>query len=562
MMSSVAQADLPLERAYRWERERAGQVFLTQPFGGGKLRQWTWAEAIGESRRVAAYLKAQNWEPGSRIAILSKNCAWWLLSDLAIWMAGHVSVPIYSSLKPQSVRQILEHSEAKMCFLGATDEKEMLDKALPAGVCAVSLPSAAETGCAWWDQIVAATAPLSESPSRPPSDLATIIYTSGTTGMPKGVMHTFGTFAYNAKILAAQLGLNAEDRILSYLPLAHIVERVGVEFLFLLLGARIYFSEGLETFIADMRRAQPTIFLSVPRLLLKFQQGVFAKVPQPKLERLLRIPLVNRLIKRRILTELGLGTVRHAACGAAPLPPDILLWYRRLGLNLAEGYGMTETLITHLPRPGTVRPGFVGAAIDGVDARLGAQNELQIKSPMNMVGYYKDPQTTQDSFMPDGFFRTGDVAEIAPDGQLKIVGRIKEQFKTSKGKYVAPAPIESKLVAHRDVEACCLMGAGLPSPFAVTLISEDARKRCRDPQARLALENSLTALLEEVNCQLEAHERVAFIALVDGPWTVANGLMTPTLKLKRPLLEGRYQVLVEDWNSRNRSVIWESPPGA
>ena len=559
-MSVVAQDDLPLQRVYRWERERAAQVFLTQPYGGGKVREWTWAEAVGEARRAAAHLKAQNWEPGSRVAILSKNCAWWLLSDLAIWMAGHVSVPIYSSLKPHSVRQILEHSEARMCFLGATDEKEMLNEALPAGVCAVSLPTAGETGHASWDQLVAATPPLADSPTRPAPDLATIIYTSGTTGMPKGVMHSFASFTYNAKTLASQLQLTADERILSYLPLAHIVERVGVEFMFILLGARIFFTEGLETFIPDLQRARPTIFLSVPRLLLKFQQGVFAKMPQRKLEMLLRIPLLSRVVKHKILTQLGLSTVRHAACGAAPLPPEILLWYRRLGLNLAEGYGMTETLITHLPRPNTVRPGYVGAAIDGVEARLGEQSELQIKSPMNMIGYYRDPLATREAFLPDGFFHTGDVAEIAADGQLKIVGRIKEQFKTSKGKYVAPAPIEGKLAAHPDVEACCLMGAGLASPFAVTLISEDARNRCRDPQARVALENSLAGLLEQMNRQLEAHERVAFIALVDGPWTIANGLMTPTLKLKRPLLEQRYQALIEDWKTRNRSVVWETAP--
>lgn len=557
-MGRIAPDDLPLECAYRWERERGTRVFLTQPFGGGKLREWTWAEAIRESRRVAAFLLAQNWEPGSRVAILSKNCAWWLLADLAIWMAGHVSVPIYSSLQPQSVRQILEHSGAKLCFLGATDETEMLGKAFPSGVCAVSLPPASEAGCTSWNQIIGSTAPLTESPTRPASDLATVIYTSGTTGMPKGVMHTFAAFAYNAKTLAAQLDLSANERILSYLPLAHIVERAGVEFLFLLLGGRVFFTEGLETFITDLQRAKPTIFLSVPRLLLKFQQGVFAKLPRQKMETLLRIPLLDRVVKHRILSQLGLSTVRHAACGAAPLSVEILQWYRRLGLNLVEGYGMTETLITHLPRPGTVRPGYLGTAIEGVEARLGAENELQIKSPMNMLGYYNDPQATRDSLLPDGFFHTGDVAETATDGQLKIVGRIKEQFKTSKGKYVAPAPIESKLVAHPDVEACCLMGSGLPSPFAVTLISEDARRRCRDPQARRALEESLTTLLEEVNRQLDHHERIAFIALVDGPWTVSNGLMTPTLKLKRPLLESRYRALVEYWKTRNRSVVWET----
>jgi len=204
----------------------------------------------------------------------------------------------------------------------------------------------------------------------------------------------------------------------------------------------------------------------------------------------------------------------------------------------------------------TVRKG----ALDGVEVKLNENSELMIKSPMNMLGYYKDPQLAQDALTPDGFFRTGDLVHLDPDGQVKIIGRIKEQFKTSKGKYVAPAPIESRLMVHPAVEACCLMGAGLASPFAVALIPEEARKRCREPQARAALEQSLAALLEETNQRFAPHERVAFIAIVDGPWTVANGLMTPTLKLKRPLLERRYQALVDDWQARNRPVIWESEP--
>jgi long-chain acyl-CoA synthetase len=302
------------------------------------------------------------------------------------------------------------------------------------------------------------------------------------------------------------------------------------------------------------------MFMSVPRLLLKFQQNVFAKMPQKRLETLFRIPVVGRMVKRRILSELGLNTVRYAACGAAPLPPETLRWYRGLGLNLAEGYGMTETLITHLPGADAVRPGWVGAPIPGVEARLGEQAELQIKSPMNMLGYYKDPEGTRESFLEDGFFHTGDVCEIAGDGQLKIVGRIKEQFKTSKGKYVAPAPIENKLAIHTDIEACCVMGAGFASPFAVVLVSDEARARSRDPQARTALEKWLEAALEEINRGLDPHERVAFIAIADGPWSVANGILTPTLKLRRALLEARYQNLADDWLKRNRPVVWESFP--
>jgi long-chain acyl-CoA synthetase len=555
--AGITGGDVPLACLYRWERERGTQVFLTQPFDGGKVRQWTWAEAAEEIRRVAAWLIAQNWEPGSRVAILSKNCAWWIMADLAIWMAGHVSVPVYPSLRPESVRQILEHSEAKACFLGATDEREMAGFGMPADVTCITFPTAPTSGPVNWDAVAAATSPLPEFPAHSAEGLATIIYTSGTTGIPKGVMHAFGALSYNAKVLAEQLDMTADQRMLSYLPLAHIVERVGVECLTLFLGSQIFFTEGLETFIADLQRAQPTIFLSVPRLLTKFQQNVFAKIPRPKLELLFRIPLVNRLVKRYILGELGLSTVRHAACGAAPLPPETLAWYRGLGLNLMEGYGLTETLITHLPRPDAVRPGYVGAAIRGVETELGEGDELLIRSPMNMLGYYKDPAGTQAGLRVDGFFRTGDTVHIDPDGQLKIVGRVKEQFKTSKGKYVAPAPIESKLARHPAVEACCLMGSGLASPFAVVLLTEDARQKCADPRAKVALERSFEAQIEEVNASLDPHERVAFVAIVDGPWTVGNGLLTPTLKLKRPVLEQGYQERIESWRAENRAVVWE-----
>jgi long-chain acyl-CoA synthetase len=550
---------LALDCLYRWELERANQIFLTQPYDGGKLREWTWAQAANEVRRMAAWLEAQNWEPGTRIGILSKNCAWWIMADLAIWMAGHVSVPVYPSLKAQSVRQILEHAEAKACFLGATDEKETACFGVPPGMTCITFPNAAVGDHRPWDDVIAATAPLAGTPKRAADELATIIYTSGTTGMPKGVMHRFSAMRFTAWACIERLGLRSEERILSYLPLAHIVERIGAETVALCLGSRIFFTEGIDSFLTDLKRARSTLFLSVPRLLLKFQQGVFAKMPREKLDLLLRIPILNTYIKKRVLSQLGLDTVRLAACGAAPLQPELLLWYRKLGLNLAEGYGMTETFITHLPARGTVRAGFVGTAFPGVECKLGDNSELLVRSPMNMMGYYKDPQGTRAAFTEDGFFRTGDVCHIAPDGQLKIVGRVKEQFKTSKGKYVAPAPIESKLLAHPAVEACCLMGAGHPSPFAIVLLSMEARAQCGDTNAQKALGDSLHMQMQAVNAELDAHERVAFLAIVDGPWTIGNGLITPTLKIKRNALEGRYQDFVDEWKQRAAPVVWEKP---
>ena len=560
MPGNLSADDLPLQRIYKWERERPEAIFLTQPYGGGNVRDWTWGQAVAEIRRIAAWLKAQDWEPGSRVAILSRNCAWWIMADLAVWMAGHVTVPIYPSLKAQTIRQILEHCEAKACFLGATDDREATEGGIPAGVDCVRFPTASPNDWPSWEVLVTANRPIQGNPVRPGDDLSTIIYTSGTTGTPKGVMHSFNTFGFDAKVLAELIKLNEKERVLSYLPLAHIVERAGMEGTAVYLGYRIFFSEGIDTFLIYLNRARPTIFLSVPRLLLKFQQGVFAKIPEHKLERLLRIPILNRAVRKRVLRNLGLDSVINAASGAAPLPTEILLWYRKLGLNLAEGYGMTETMITHLPAPGSVRPGYVGCAIPGVEAKLTDGEELLIRSPMNMLGYYKCPEATQACFTPDGFFRTGDLARIDPDGQLKIVGRIKEQFKTSKGKYVMPTPIEGHLLAHPVVDACCLMGAGMPHPFAVVVLAEETRKATARLSERAGVEQTLLDLMNLVNTQLDPHEQLSFVAVAEGPWTVSNGFITPTLKIKRNVLERRYQVCVDDWMKQNRPVVWESPP--
>jgi long-chain acyl-CoA synthetase len=557
MKLTLTDSDLPLQSLYRWEREAPDCVFLTQPYSGGKLREWTWAQMAGEVRRMAAYLREQNWEPGTRVGILSKNCAWWIMADLAIWMAGHVTVPVFPSLMPHSVRKILEHSEAKGCFFGDTDDPEVPRLGIPGEVRRIALPTAPASAAVAWADVVSTVRPMSESPTRPAGDLATIIYTSGTTGAPKGVMHSFSALACDALSLRATVNATSADRFLSYLPLAHVVERSGLEVTSLLVGSRIFFVETVNTFLDDLRRAQATIFLSVPRLLVKFQQNVFQKISKEKLNKRLRIPLLRHVVKKKILSALGLGTVRIAASGAAPLPEDVLLWYRGLGLPLAEGYGMTETLITHLPKHTQVRPGYVGPALDGVETRLSETGELLVKSPMNMMGYYKEPEASRTAFDGDGYFRTGDLVRIDPDGQTRIIGRVKEQFKTSKGKYVAPAPIESRLAEHPAVESCCLMGSGLPSPFALVVLNAEARARCEGAAARKAMEESLEAQLTSLNAGLDPHERVAFVAVVPEPWTIDNELITPTLKIRRSKVEQRYLSRFDEWRNSNHRVVWD-----
>ena len=560
-MAELGDEFLPLGRAYHWERMRADQPYLVQPASDGTVRTFTWQQTMDEARRMATFLRSRGWEPGSRIATLARNSAWWIIAELGAWMAGMVTVPLYPSLRAESIHALLKHADVRACFLGTMDDREAMQQGIPVGVLRIAMPNAAPDvlrGCdRRWEEILAECAPISESPVRARDELATIIYTSGTTGEPKGVMHRFSLFPQMAMSIAPLVNMDSTERFLSYLPLAHIAERGIIEATSLHIGCTVYFTAGQETFLADLKRARATLFFSVPRLWVRFRMGVLEKLPQSRLDLLLRIPLLSGMVKRKILRQLGLDRVRWAASGAAPLPSDVLSWYRRLGLPLVEGYGLTETGIpTHAVAPANFRMGYVGTAVPGLEARIGPEEEVQLRSPMNMIGYYRNEEATRASFTEDGFFRTGDKGELAADGQLKIIGRIKEQFKTSKGKYVSPVPIEKRLSIHPALEATCVMSSGLAQPFALSVLSADARKQCEAGALDGELGRALAALLTQVNGELDPHERLGFLALVDGPWDMESGLVTPTLKLKRAALEARYAGLVDGWIAAHKPVLW------
>ncbi|MFY9476511.1 MAG: AMP-binding protein, partial [Aquabacterium sp.] len=355
--AAVTSNRLALQRLYHWEKTCPDRIALSQPMGGGVMRDFTWVQLADETRRMAAHLKGLGHAPGSRIAILSKNCAYWMMSDFAIWMAGYVSVPLYPTLAASTVRQILEHSEAKLLFVGKLDGWEGMKSGVPAGLPCVSIPLSPPNDYLGWDAIVSRTPPIHGEPTRGGEELATIMYTSGTTGMPKGVMHSFATLAWMVGAIRQRIPLDADSRMLSFLPLAHIAERVVVEHGLLASGMHVYFADTLESFGADLQRARPTAFFSVPRLWVKFQQGVHAKMPAAKLQRLLKLPIIKGLVGKKVLGALGLGQCRFALAAAAPMPPDLLRWYERLGLPIVEGYGMTENGVTHTTLPGVQRPG-------------------------------------------------------------------------------------------------------------------------------------------------------------------------------------------------------------
>ncbi len=560
MSTTIAPERLALQCLYYWETAHPERVTLTQPMGNGVVKEFTWGQVADETRRMAAWLKSQGWPEGSKVAILSKNCAWWLMTDLAIWMAGYVSVPLYPTLAAGTITQILEHSESKMCFIGKLDGWEGMKPGIPAGLPCVSYvlsPDDAKASYQSWDEIIADTAPLKGQPVRGADELATLIYTSGTTGAPKGVMHTFGNFAWALTAGLGRVPMNDKDRMLSYLPLAHVVERCLVEHGWLVTGMSVYFAESLETFTQDLQRARPTIFFSVPRLWVKFQQGILAKMPQAKLDRMLSIPLLNLVVKKKVRKALGLDQCRFAAGGAAPMPIELLKWYRKLGLPINEGYGMTENLaVSHITVADQDMTGTVGPAYDGVQVRIDKKTgELQMKSPAVMKGYYKEPEMTKEAFTEDGWLRTGDKAAHDDRKCLKITGRVKDLFKTSKGKYVAPAPIEDKLVMHSAVEACAVVGANMGQPIGLGMLGPDAAQKLADPAERQALADSLAEHLKAINAKLDPHEQMDCLVLFKEAWTVDNGFITPTFKVKRNRIDEVYGPKYEQWADSRQKVI-------
>jgi len=558
----AVQGKLILDYVLEHAEKTPGRVYLTQPVGNGQVVDYTWAQVVDQSRRMAAHLQSRGFEPGARIAMLSKNCAHFVMAELAIWMAGYTTVAIFPTETAETVRYVLEHSGSSLLFVGKLDTWPQQQPGVPQGLPCIALPLAPQTGFESWDAIVGRTAPIAGRPERRPDDLAMILYTSGSTGTPKGVMTSFDGFTRAGEGISrdtrSRVGEGADNRMLSYLPLAHSFERSWVEASSLVDGGtHLFFAESLDTFLDDLRRARPTLFISVPRLWLKFQQGVFAKMPPDRLDRLLSIPVVGRLVARKVRKGLGLDKVIVAGSGSAPIPAELIQWYRRIGLPLYEGYGMTEdNSYSHSSNAQFNAPGYVGVPLPGVQVRISPEGEILIKSPARLAGYYRQPELTAESFTEDGFFRTGDLGELRADGMLKITGRAKELFKTTKGKYVAPAPIENRLNAHPMVELSLVSGVGQPAAYAIVQLAEDLRPRLGDPAIRAQVQAGLERLLDEVNRELPDYEHLRTIVVTGEPWSIENGFLTPTMKVRRNRIEAAVQPQVERWLAQVHKVVW------
>lgn len=541
---------LVIERFLKYEKERASELFLHQPMGM-EARTWTWKEAGNHARRMVTALNAHGLKKGDKVALLSKNCAEWIIADLAIMMGGFVSVPLYATITAPTIRMLLEHSGSKAIIVGKLDNFASQAEGLSADVAAIYMRAYGHSGSLIWEDLLEKHEPVSEVHSAGRDEILTIMYTSGTTGRPKGVVHNAGNI--DDTILAAEkIGIPMYPQIFSYLPISHIAERMGIEMLGIYKGGTYHFAHTLESFASDLKAVQPDIFFAVPRIWAKFREKVNEKMPDSKLHTLLKIPILGGLIRKKIKTGMGLSKAVRIFSGAAPISVEMLEWYKKLGIEILQAYGMTEDCVfCHFNLPGANKFGSVGRPLPGLVARLSDESEIQVKSSALMKEYYREPELTAEMFTEDGFLKTGDKGRYDADGFLYITGRVKDQFKTDKGKYISPSSIEMRLTDDNLVEQACVVGMGIPQPIGLIVLSETAKNNSRAEN-----ESQLTSLVERLNKQLEKHEKLEKLVILPEPWTVENGLMTPTLKVKRNEVEKINESNYKNWFHRDESVIW------
>ena len=547
---------------YEWEKQLKDKPYLKQPFGD-KWEEYTWGEVGDMARRLATGLKSLNLREGAHIGIYSKNCREWIISDLAIVMAGYVSVPFFPSLNGKELAYIMDYGDVDALFIGKIETWDQIKDDLPEGMPLIKFPH--YDGCSnvtkghEWFKFIDSHEPM-QNPNKPKlSDLWTIIFTSGTTGNAKGVMLTYQAIDGIKVVLDDPhnpLGIkhDGNNDFISYLPLNHIFERVVIEWCSFRYGGTISFVESLDTFAKNLKAVQPHVFAAAPRVWTKLQLGLLTKFPQKKLDTLLKIPLLSSLLKKLIKKGLGFSKARIVVSGSAPMPVELIEWFRKVGVYITNGYGMTENcaICSSVDGRDFEKLHTVGQPQKGVKLKIDEETgEILMKGPFIMKGYYKNEELTNTT-LRGGWLHTGDKGFLDEDNYLHITGRVADSFKTSKGEYIEPLTLEQYFVNINEIEEVCVVGLGIAQPLCLIQLSEIGKNTSREVISKM-----LKDRLSEVNSDLVNYKKISTLIIVKDEWTQQNGIVGPTQKLKRGAIEDKYSKDYLNWHNFNEEVIFE-----
>lgn len=536
------------------EEQFPERVYLRQP-RNDKWHEYTWKMAITQARQVAQFLLNKGLKRGDRVAIFSKNCAEWFITDFALSLAGLVNVPLFGNQHEDSIKFVLSHAEIKLVFIGKLDDYKRVRPHIPDTLPSVSFGYHKDSSVTTTWAEVLKTEPLKEIVATQADDIYTIIYSSGTAGLPKGAVYTHETIANYLQLYPQDIKRIADSefyRLVSYLPLAHVYERTAVQLGSTVIPCSVSFIESLEKFVHNLQEIKPTFFTAVPRIWGVFQQKIEVKLPPRKLDLLLKIPLISSLIKKKVRHALGLSHCTNCFSGASHLPVSIINFFEKLGIFIQEGYGQTEDLAyVTFSMLKERRAGYVGTARLGVELKQGVGEELLVRSPCLMKEYYKDPESSEKA-LQEGWLHTGDVVEFDNKQRIKILGRLSENFKNQKGEFIAPTPIEKLFSNNSLIEQLCLVGRELPSNILIVTLNEAGL--ALDKEAVLSV---MQKDLHEINKRLLTHEKISHIIIANHAWTPENGLLTPTLKVKRRAVEEAYQIVIHEAINQHQLVIWE-----
>ena len=605
-------ADLPFRLAERYPKSAC--ICRCRDDG---LQEFSSQEFYEHIRDLSLAFSAMGLAPGDRVAVISESRPEWGIADLASITAGAVTVPVYPTQSADQLHFILCQAGVKFAVVSSPaqiDKIAQIRQPLPALQGVVLMEGAASPGSVpvfGFAELVAkgrsvvASDPQAEQRYRRAAEatdrnsLATIVYTSGTTGEPKGVMLTHANIMSNVLASDVVCPTTAADTALSFLPMSHVFERMAF-YRYLYDGVTVIFAESLTTVARDLERVKPTIMTGVPRVYEKFYTGIQEKLRAgsalqgrifrwalgvgmdrskadrsghaPSLWVRLQYPLADRLVFQKIRARVG-GRIRYLISGSAPLQPSIGEFFDAIGLRIIEGYGLTETspVLTSNPLNG-VRFGTVGKPMPGIEIRIAADGEILARGPNVMIGYYKRPDLTAE-VIKDGWFHTGDIGEIGQDGYLTITDRKKDLIVTSGGKKIAPQPLENQLKTDPLVAEAVIVGEQRKFPAALIVpdfaaLEVQARHMNLGELARAELVKHpkvlecYQALIDALNEKLAQFERVKRFALLPTEFTMERGELTPTMKVRRQVVEERWRELIEELYATTGRAFHAAVPDA